>query len=148
VFCTLGTTKAQAGSAENFVKIDKDYVLDSAKLIKEQNPNKEIHYLYCSSKGSNAKSPFLYLRTKGEIEEGLKGIGFKRVSIFRPGSLRVSEPRNQRRRLEEISLKFVDVVEMVMSKKISVHVDVVGRGKYEILRDHYFLDLTISIFFL
>jgi oxidoreductase len=124
----LGTTKAQAGTAENFVKIDKGYVLDSAKFIKELNPRKEIHYLYCSSRGSNAKSSILYLKTKGEIEEGLKELEFKRLSIFRPGNLRVSEPRNQRRILEEISLRFADVVEMIMPKKLSIYVDVVGRA--------------------
>ncbi|CAG8652052.1 5614_t:CDS:2 [Funneliformis mosseae] len=129
VFCTLGTTKAQAGSAENFVKIDKDYVLNSAKLVKEQNPNKEIHYLYCSSKGANANSPFLYLKTKGEIENGLKEIGFKKLSIFRPGNLKISEPRDQgRRRFEEIALKFASVVEMIFPQKISVHVDIVGKA--------------------
>ena len=128
----MGTTKAQAGSAENFSKIDKGYVLDSAKLIKEQNPDKEIHYLYCSVKSSNPRSPFLYLRSKGETEDGLKEIGFKRLSIFRPGNLRVSEPRDQRRTFEEISLKFASVLELVMPKKITVHVDAVGRGKYEI----------------
>ena len=124
----MGTTKAQAGSAENFVKIDKDYVLNSAKLIKEQNPNEKIHYLYCSSRGANAGSPFLYLKTKGEIENGLRDIGFGKVSIFGPGFLRTSEQRERGRRIgEEFFLKVLSAVEIVVPKK-SVHVDIVGRG--------------------
>ena len=54
VFCCLGTTRADAGSAEAFRKIDHDYVVNSAKMIAEENPGTEgglspVHFLYCSS---------------------------------------------------------------------------------------------------
>lgn len=55
VFCCLGTTRALAGGAAGFVKIDHDYVVDSAKIIAEENPAKlkgglsPVHYLYCSA---------------------------------------------------------------------------------------------------
>jgi oxidoreductase len=54
VFCCLGTTKADAGSAEAFRKIDHDYVVNTAKLIAEENTGTEgglspVHFLYCSS---------------------------------------------------------------------------------------------------
>jgi len=85
------------------------------------------------------------LRTKGEIENGLKEIGFKRISIFRPGSLRVSEQRDQEhRKLETISLKFIDIVEMVFPKKISVHVDIVGRAMREVATNEANIENTLE----
>ncbi|CAG8564591.1 10416_t:CDS:2 [Ambispora gerdemannii] len=104
VFCTLGTTRANAGSAERFVAIDKGYVINSAKLIRAQNPNRPIHYLYCSSGGANANSMILYSRTKGEIEKELGEIGFSRVSIFQPGFLEVNEKRADRGLIHNITL--------------------------------------------
>lgn len=55
MFCCLGTTRADAGSAEKFKKIDQDYVLQSAKIIAEENKDTSsdqspVHYVYCSSK--------------------------------------------------------------------------------------------------
>lgn len=54
VFCCLGTTRAAAGSAAGFRKIDHDYVVNSAKIVAEENPGPSgelspVHYLYCSS---------------------------------------------------------------------------------------------------
>jgi oxidoreductase len=51
----LGTTRADAGSAEKFKKIDQEYVLQSAKIIAEENKDTSsnqspVHYVYCSSK--------------------------------------------------------------------------------------------------
>ncbi|SAM02330.1 hypothetical protein [Absidia glauca] len=100
VYCCLGTTRKDAGSAENFKKIDQDYVVNSAKLIVEENPTEAtgptkspVHFLYCSSTGANKDSWFLYPQSKGQTEERLSQAGFSKVSIFRPGMLEVVEPR-------------------------------------------------------
>lgn len=84
VFCCLGTTKANAGSAEKFIRIDKDYVIASAKHAKQAGVE-EFHYV--SASNSSAKSSFLYPRTKGEIEDELKALNFKRMAIYKPGLL-------------------------------------------------------------
>ncbi|CAO3640805.1 unnamed protein product [Cunninghamella echinulata] len=101
VYCCLGTTRADAGSAEKFIKIDQEYVVNSAKMIVEENPSKNnesttkspVHFLYCSSAGANKNSWFLYPRSKGETEERLSEAGFEKVSIFQPGFLEVEVPR-------------------------------------------------------
>ncbi|KAI8334474.1 hypothetical protein BD560DRAFT_414558 [Blakeslea trispora] len=108
VYCCLGTTRAAAGSADNFVKIDQTYVLKSAKLVAEENKTSDdtlapVHFLYCSSGGANKDSMFLYIKTKGETEEALKETGFKKVSIFQPGLLEVVEPRPTTRWGERIA---------------------------------------------
>ena len=42
MFCTLGTTKAQAGSAENFIKIDKGCITGVSKDKARQRSLKRI----------------------------------------------------------------------------------------------------------
>eukprot|EP00741_Cyanophora_paradoxa_P007796 tig00001208_g7542.t1 len=100
VFCCLGTTRAAAGSAEAFIKVDKDYVMNVAKQAKEAGVR---HFSIQTSTGSNAKSSFLYPRTKGEVEEALKAMQFPRLTIFRPALLLTE--REEKRTGEAIAQK-------------------------------------------
>eukprot|EP00455_Lapot_gusevi_P037773 TRINITY_DN4237_c0_g1_i1.p1 TRINITY_DN4237_c0_g1~~TRINITY_DN4237_c0_g1_i1.p1 ORF type:complete len:246 (+),score=4.82 TRINITY_DN4237_c0_g1_i1:61-798(+) len=92
VFCCLGTTKAKAGSAEAFRRVDYDYVLASAQKALQAGCR---HFLLLSSAGSSSSSWLLYPRTKGEIEEACGKLGFPRYSIFRP-SLLLTEREDNR----------------------------------------------------
>jgi len=83
-FCCLGTTRKDAGSAEAFRKIDLHLVTEFAKLAKDSGVN---HMNLLTSSGANANSFFLYMKTKGEVEEELKKLDFPRLSIYRPGLL-------------------------------------------------------------
>lgn len=132
VFCCLGTTKADAGSAEAFKKIDHDYVVNSAKLIAEENPAQggglsPVHFLYCSSSGASKSSPFLYPQSKGQTEEDLTNVGFQRVSIFRPRFLTIEEERPRPRLAESIFGKIVGYTRAV-GLHLDVPVAVVGRA--------------------
>ena len=60
-FCCLGTTRGKAGK-DGFVKVDFDYVVNSAKIIKESGGCNQFHLL--TSKGSDPSSYFLYPATK------------------------------------------------------------------------------------
>ncbi|KAG8833880.1 Protein fmp52, mitochondrial [Serendipita sp. 399] len=84
VFIVLGTSRAAAGSAEAFEKIDREYVLSAARAIKT-NGNQRLVYL--SSAGANRDSKFLYMRSKGLTEDGLAALGYKDTIIFRPAAL-------------------------------------------------------------
>lgn len=102
-FCTLGTTRADAGSAEQFIKIDFEIPLSAATLFKQQNTNGCFSLLTAS--GSNQHSWFLYPRTKGLLEQEMIKLGFKQLSIFRPGLLFLEgEERPNPRFLEGIAL--------------------------------------------
>lgn len=92
-FCTLGTTRANAGSASNWRKVDVGMVRDSA-LASKQAEIKQFSLL--TSSGANANvwandwkifHPLLYMKSKGEIENEVMRMGFARTSIFRPGLL-------------------------------------------------------------
>lgn len=82
-FCCLGTTKAKSG-ASGFVKVDRDYVYESAQFAKEGGC-KQFHLL--TAQNANKDSWFLYPRTKGEVEEKVTQLGFEKLFIYRPGLL-------------------------------------------------------------
>ncbi|KAL6059062.1 Oxidoreductase htatip2 [Balamuthia mandrillaris] len=98
-FCCLGTTRKDAGSAAAFRKVDLDSVLSFARLClvdkksaaeeedEEEKTKRELDFHVVSSAGANPKSWFLYMRTKGEMEEGVKAMPFRRTVIYRPGLL-------------------------------------------------------------
>ncbi|ORX85199.1 hypothetical protein BCR32DRAFT_265840 [Anaeromyces robustus] len=88
MFSCFGTTRQTAENSELFHKYEYDYVLNSAKLFKEENKNKKLHYVLLSTSYSNSKSPVSYfMETKKDIEEGLKKMEFSKLSILRPGLL-------------------------------------------------------------
>ncbi|KAK2462761.1 hypothetical protein APHAL10511_005279 [Amanita phalloides] len=96
VFVTLGTTKKQAGSAEAFEKIDREYVLNAARAALTGDPNHSQRVVYVSSVGANHSSSFLYPRSKGLTEIGLAKLGYNDTIIFRPSMLKGAnraEPR-------------------------------------------------------
>lgn len=99
-FCTLGTTKAEAGSNEKFIKIDHDIPLNSAKVFLEANPDSQ--FMLLTSQGANSQSWFFYLKTKGQLEDEIKEMNFKQVSIFRPGLLVYEGSRKQSRFMEGV----------------------------------------------
>ena len=59
-FCCLGTTRGKAGK-QGFVKVDHDYVVSCAKLLKDA-ACKDFHLV--SASGAHPKSYFLSSETK------------------------------------------------------------------------------------
>jgi uncharacterized protein YbjT (DUF2867 family) len=72
-FCALGTTIKIAGSKEAFRKVDFDYVVNSAKAARRAGATKMA---VVSALGASSNSSVFYNRTKGEMEEALKNLGF------------------------------------------------------------------------
>ncbi|XP_059150819.1 oxidoreductase HTATIP2-like [Physella acuta] len=95
-FCCLGTTRGKSGK-EGFIKIDRDYVLNSAEVARSQGCK---HFSLVSSQGANKNSYLLYPKIKGEVEEKLGAMEFDRLSIYRPGLLLCN--RQERRVGEKI----------------------------------------------
>ena len=84
VFCTLGTTMKQAGSRDNFKKVDYEYVVALANLGKQYGASK---FIVVSAMGANSKSAVFYNKIKGMTEDALKNIGFNQLIILRPSLL-------------------------------------------------------------
>jgi len=83
-FCALGTTMKKAGSRENFIKIDHDYVIKFAKWSYRLGASK---FLYVSAIGADQQSSFFYNQVKGQVEEDLKLIKFDYLGLFQPSIL-------------------------------------------------------------
>ncbi|VXD06247.1 NAD(P)H-binding protein [Serratia oryzae] len=84
VFCCLGTTRRQAGSAEAFRHVDYQLVMASALAGQRLGAQ---HCLVVSAIGANPRSPFLYNRTKGEMEQALRAQNWPRLTLVRPSML-------------------------------------------------------------
>jgi uncharacterized protein YbjT (DUF2867 family) len=82
--CALGTTRAIAGSDAAFRAVDHDLVLAVAERLRAAGVGR---FALVSSVGADARSRFLYTRTKGEVEEAIGGLGFPSLTILRPGFL-------------------------------------------------------------
>lgn len=84
VICTLGTTQKQAGSRAAFRKVDHDHVLAVARLAHAAGTPA---FALTSSVGAAPRSPSFYLRTKGEVEQALCGLGFPSLTLVRPAGI-------------------------------------------------------------
>ncbi|RAJ83287.1 uncharacterized protein YbjT (DUF2867 family) [Chitinophaga dinghuensis] len=84
LFCCIGTTIKKAGTKENFRKVDFDIPVRCARIA---HANGVKQFLVMSSIGANLYSRSFYLRTKGQLEAAIEGIGFASTSIFRPSFL-------------------------------------------------------------
>ena len=84
LFSCLGTTRSQAGSIAAQREVDLEYQFKAAQLAAQ---NGVPHYLLISSSGANAKNKNPYLKMKGELEQRIKVLSFKRISFFQPSLL-------------------------------------------------------------
>jgi len=82
--CCLGTTLRKAGSQQRFRAVDVDGVLAFARAAKAANARR---FVVMSSVGADPNSRNFYLRTKGDMEEELEGVGFESLDILQPSML-------------------------------------------------------------
>jgi uncharacterized protein YbjT (DUF2867 family) len=102
VICALGTTiKAVGGSKEKFREVDYGIPLLAATLAAKQGAH---HFLLVSSIGADAHSRIFYTRVKGELEDALRSLPFRSLTILRPSVLLGS--RGEFRLGEEIAKRF------------------------------------------
>ena len=96
-FCALGTTLKKAGSKKRQQEIDRDYVVSFGRFCKKAGVEK---IGIVSSIGANEKSSNFYLRTKGEMEQGVSQLEIPLTVFIRPSFL--IGPRKEKRFSEKI----------------------------------------------
>ena len=106
----LGTTIRTAGSRDAFRAVDHDLVLAFAKASHEAGAR---HFITISSVGAMPASSNFYLRTKADMEQGLRNIGFQRLDIMRP-SLLTGGQRDDRRPGEALGILLSPLVDILM----------------------------------
>jgi len=123
VFVTLGTTKKNAGSEENFTRIDKDYVVNAAKAAKV---DKDQRLIYVSASMADPKSSIFYSRSKGLTEQALAELGYADTIIFRPGLL--ANTQRAESRFAERTLLAVTGILSRFTSSIEIGVDKLGKS--------------------
>jgi uncharacterized protein YbjT (DUF2867 family) len=112
LFSTLGTTIKKAGTQKNQYQVDFTYQYKFAKAAAE---NRVGTYVLVSSMGANPKSSVFYSRMKGELEEAVSKLGFRKLLIFRPSIL--EGDRKEERTGEKIGLAITRFLTRFMLKK-------------------------------
>jgi uncharacterized protein YbjT (DUF2867 family) len=108
VICALGTTWRKAGKDEDaFRAVDHDLVLSLAGAAKAAGTGT---FVFVSSAGANRHAKTFYLRLKGETEDALAKLRFRRLDILRPGLLR-GWRGGDRRLLERLGILASPVVD-------------------------------------
>ncbi|MBK9146698.1 MAG: hypothetical protein IPM12_02625 [Flavobacteriales bacterium] len=113
VICCLGTTiRKVGGDKAKFIHVDKDLVLSLALWAMEQGAPA---FAVVSAIGADAKSRVFYNRVKGEMEEGLKAMGFPELHIFQPSIL--IGPRSEKRLGERIGIAVMSAIAPLLPDK-------------------------------
>lgn len=99
LFSSMGTTIRTAGSKDAQYKVDFTYQYEVARAAAK---NGVTHYVLVSSAGANPESRFFYMKMKGELEEEVKKLGFKHITIIRPATLKGD--RNETRAGEKAAI--------------------------------------------
>lgn len=105
IVCCLGTTIRKAGSREQFRKVDYGYPLKSAELGRA---NGAMAFILMSAIAASPSSSVFYNRVKGELEAGVKTLGFPYLSIYQP-SLLLGE-RKEHRTAEALGMKTMPLI--------------------------------------
>lgn len=116
VFCALGTTRGDAGSAEEFLRVDLKGVEAAVRAASSAAAKKPPRFFgLVSASGANSAlpaphfvglHPLLYSQTKGAAEDAVRAAGFESASAYRPGLL----SRGAKARAIERVLALVPVV--------------------------------------
>lgn len=109
LFSTLGTTLKRAGSKEAQYRVDFTYQFEAARAASR---NAVDTYVLVSSAGANPSSRIFYSRMKGELEDAIKRLPFRRIVILRP-SILVGE-RRERRMGEEIGARLAEALALIV----------------------------------
>lgn len=110
--CTLGVGEPSKMSKADFIKIDKDAVIDFATACKLAGVS---HFSLLSSESIDVNSSSFYLRTKAELVEALKALNFERLSIFKPSM--ILTPTNRYGILQGITLAVWPKLDFILKGK-------------------------------
>lgn len=110
VICALGTTFAAVGKDEAaFRAVDQELVLAVARAARAAGVDR---FVFISSVGAALSGKTFYLRVKGEVEQALGKLGFRRLDFLQPGLLRGA--RGEMRALERLAMIASPLTDLVL----------------------------------
>jgi uncharacterized protein YbjT (DUF2867 family) len=112
LFSAMGTTLKQAGSKENQYLVDYTYQWQFAQAAADKGiPS----YVLVSSTGADPRSSIFYSRIKGELDEAVLKLPFKKIVILRPSILKGE--REIKRSMESWSGWIMEGITRIMFRK-------------------------------
>lgn len=134
--CALGTTMKKAGEDQAaFRAVDFDLVVASARAAQAAGIQ---HMIVVSSAGADPLAKNFYLKTKGDMEEALGRLRFRRLDIVRPGLIkgrRLDDPRP----LERAGMIASPLIDLFMGgerrKFHSIDVDTLAHTIFALVRE-------------
>jgi uncharacterized protein YbjT (DUF2867 family) len=116
VICAMGTTIAKAGSKEAFRHIDYELPIAFGRLAHQQGAEA---FVLVSSVGASTTIPLFYNRTKGEVERDIVAIGFRSLTILRPGP--IGGDREEFRLAERVVLPLLKVLGPLLPRSFRIN---------------------------
>lgn len=131
LFSCMGTTLAKAGSKKKQYEVDYTYQYQFADIASR---NGVSEYVLVSSSGANATSSFFYMRMKGELEDAVRELPFKKVIIARPAQL--DGERKEKRIAEKMGLAVTKSLNKIglYKKHRPIHAQKVAAAMIESIR--------------
>lgn len=114
--CALGTTMKQAGTREAFYRVDHDWPLAVARLVRECEAT---GFVLNSAAGASPGSRIFYNRVKGELERDLIALGFPSLTLVRPGL--IGGERQQVRRAEALMGKVLHALGPLLPRRMRIN---------------------------
>jgi uncharacterized protein YbjT (DUF2867 family) len=109
LFCCLGSTKRKTPDLNIYRKIDHDYPVKLAQIIKQNNVP---HFHLVSAIGADSSSSNFYTKMKGQTEEAIQAISIKSLHIYQPSLL--TGKRNEKRLLETIATVMIKIIDPLL----------------------------------
>jgi uncharacterized protein YbjT (DUF2867 family) len=103
----------KAGSKAAFRAVDHDAVLAFGEAARGKDAPR---FLLVSGLGASSRSSNFYLRTKGEVEDGLAKLGFSQLTIVRPSLIDDEGTRPEQRLGERLALPISRVIFSLVGK--------------------------------
>jgi uncharacterized protein YbjT (DUF2867 family) len=123
LFSTMGTTIKTAKTKENQYRVDFTYQYEFAKAAAGNGVGV---YVLVSSMGADPKSSVFYSKMKGELEEAVARLAFRKLIVIRPSIL--DGDRKEQRSGEKIGLVISRfITKYVLKKYKPTPVDVLAR---------------------
>ena len=139
-FC-IGTTKKNSPDKNEYKRIERDMPLEIAEIAKANSVNS---FIYVSSGFADPKNSGAYLRYKGEVEEELKKLNFRKLGIMRPSFLLGN--RKEKRFGEKIGIFFFKLLSPLflgpLKKMKPIHSEIVANVMIKVANE----DIQQSIF--
>jgi uncharacterized protein YbjT (DUF2867 family) len=120
----LGTTWKSAGKNEEaFRAVDQHLVLNTARAAKAAGVERMVAV---SSVNADANAKMFYPRVKGETEQQLAKVGFKRLDILQPGLL-MGHRKNDPRLGEGVAQVISPITDLLLHGKMRKFRSIEGR---------------------